>query len=396
MDKIVLPEDVKYILNTLKKNNYEGYIVGGSVRDSIMGLQPMDYDITSNALPQDIIGLFKKTFETGIEHGTITVVLNNINYEITTYRVDGEYENNRKPKDVTFTSNLYDDIRRRDFTINAICYNPDDGIVDYFNGIKDIENKIIRAVGDPNLRFQEDALRMIRAIRFQCKLGFEMEKETLEGIYSNNYLFKNISAERVREEFTKILLSHHHQNLQVLIDSKLMSYFDEDFHEYLKDNISLISPGCKNPIYAYSCLFNNASPEQIKYFLGKLKFDNFTIKSCISINKGMEYPMETIIDIRKLISTFGIEIAYIILDLKEIYEVSTPDQKKYYNSILGNKDPLFIKDLKVDGNTLKSMGYTGKGIGKILNHLLNKVLEDPHLNTKELLIDIINNSFAII
>lgn len=394
MYKIILPKDVKYILNTLQKNNFLAYIVGGCVRDCIMGLIPADYDITTNALPKDIISLFPKTFATGIEHGTITVVINKTNYEVTTFRIDGEYENNRKPKEVAFTNELYEDVKRRDFTINSICYNEQDGIIDYFNGINDIESSIIRAVGNPSLRFQEDALRMIRCIRFSSKFGFTIEEKTYSAIFENNHLFKNISVERIREEFTKILLSKNSTKIENLIDTKLMFYFNEKFHEFLIKNSSCLSKICnKNIIYAYSTLFKNAEVSEIKYFLEKFKFDNYTIKTCISIKKGMTFPINTIIDIRKLISTFGYEIAYIILDLKEIFGTNTLIQKKYYEEISTNKDPLFINNLEIDGNILKSMGYYGKDIGIILNILLDKVIENPTNNKKEFLIELIDKVF---
>lgn len=392
MNEIFLPKDVEYILDTLKNNGFEGYIVGGCVRDSLMGITPKDYDITTNALPKDIINIFDKTFETGIEHGTITVVLNKTNYEITTYRIDGEYENNRKPKEVAFTTNLYEDVKRRDFTINAICYNKDEGIIDYFDGVEDIKKQIIKAVGDPNLRFLEDALRMIRGIRFSSKIGFEIEEETYKAIFTNNHLFKNISAERVREEFTKILLSEKSNKILNLVDTQLMFYFDENFHNYLFENKNLLNEiSSINTIYAYSTLFKKANVEEIKYFLEKFKFDNFTIKSCISIKKGMEYPTDDLIEIRKLISTFGEDISYTILDLKEIYGLDVSKGKKFFNQILENNDPLYIKDLKIDGNILKSLGIKGKDIGTTLKFLLNKVLENPSLNEKEKLMEISKN-----
>ena len=184
-ESMVIPNDVKIILQTLKNNGYEAYIVGGSIRDFIIGTNvPKDYDIATNALPEEIIKYFEKTIPTGIKHGTVTVMLNGQGYEVTTYRIDGEYIGNRKPAVVTFVSNLKQDLSRRDFTINALAYNEEQGVIDYFYGIKDLENKIIRAVGEPNKRFQEDALRMLRAIRFASCLDFLIEEKTLLGYKS--------------------------------------------------------------------------------------------------------------------------------------------------------------------------------------------------------------------
>ena len=177
--KIQIPEDVKYILEKLNNAGYEAYAVGGCVRDSILGRVPDDWDITTSAKPEETKVLFPKTIDTGIQHGTVTVMRNHVGYEVTTYRIDGEYEDSRHPKEVIFTSDLLEDLKRRDFTINAMAYNHlDGGLVDAFGGIEDIEKKVIRCVGNPIHRFEEDALRMMRAVRFSAQLGYEIEEET--------------------------------------------------------------------------------------------------------------------------------------------------------------------------------------------------------------------------
>ena len=168
--KILIPEGAKKILDTLHNAGFEAYVVGGCVRDSILSRKPMDFDITTSALPMEVKSLFKRTIDTGIKHGTVTVMINKEGYEVTTYRVDGAYEDHRHPKDVTFTSNLLEDLKRRDFTINAMAYNDKDGLVDAFGGIEDLEKGIIRCVGDPMKRFEEDALRILRALRFSAQL----------------------------------------------------------------------------------------------------------------------------------------------------------------------------------------------------------------------------------
>ena len=182
---INIPNNVQFIIDTFYKNNYEAFMVGGCVRDCLLGLTPKDYDITTSALPNITESLFEKTIPTGIKHGTITVVLDNENLEVTTYRTEGNYLDNRHPESVEFVSNIKEDLSRRDFTVNALAYNNKEGLIDYFNGIDDIKNKTIKAVGDPNKRFQEDALRMLRAIRFSCQLAFKIDDSTYAAIKSN-------------------------------------------------------------------------------------------------------------------------------------------------------------------------------------------------------------------
>ena len=221
-----IPNDVKIILDTLKDNGYESYIVGGSIRDFIISTAlPKDYDIATNALPKEIIRLFHKTVPTGIKHGTVTVMINGEGYEVTTYRIDGKYLDNRRPEGVTFVSNLKEDLARRDFTINALAFNEEDGVLDYFGGIEDLDNKIIRAVGEPNKRFQEDALRMLRAIRFAASLDFHIEEKTLEAIKANSKLILNISSERIRDELCKMLVSNNSTKaLRLLEETKLLGF----------------------------------------------------------------------------------------------------------------------------------------------------------------------------
>lgn len=205
--KIQLPEKVRIIINVLQKHGYEAYAVGGCVRDSILGRVPDDWDITTSATPLETKALFSRTFDTGIEHGTITVLLDKEAFEVTTYRVDGEYEDSRHPKEVTFTRSLKEDLLRRDFTINAMAYNDTEGLIDIFGGIEDLNNKTIRCVGNAEERFSEDALRILRAVRFAAQLGFEIEEETQEGIRKLAPTLANISAERIQVELIKMLIS---------------------------------------------------------------------------------------------------------------------------------------------------------------------------------------------
>ena len=205
--KISLPKDVEYIINTLQRAGYEAYAVGGCVRDTILNREPDDWDITTSAKPMEIKRLFPVTIDTGIQHGTVTVLKNHVGYEVTTYRIDGEYADNRHPKEVIFTANLKEDLLRRDFTINAMAYNHEEGIIDEYGGLDDIRDGIIRCVGNPYDRFSEDALRIMRAVRFSAQLGYRIEEETSKAIIKLSPNLASISAERINTELTKLLLS---------------------------------------------------------------------------------------------------------------------------------------------------------------------------------------------
>ena len=226
--KMDLPPKVKYIIDKIYENNYEAYIVGGCVRDAILGFEPNDYDITTSATPKVIKDIFRdfKCIDIGIEHGTVSVVIDDDIYEITTYRIEGEYKDHRRPENVDFTSKLEEDLKRRDFTINAMAYNEKEGLIDLFGGNIDIENKIIKTVGNPYNRFNEDGLRMIRSIRFSSKLNFKIEYNTLLAIYDNAQIIKNISLERITDEFNKIILSNKPENVIYLFKTKLLNYLN--------------------------------------------------------------------------------------------------------------------------------------------------------------------------
>lgn len=202
-----LPEDVAYIIKSLEHAGFEAYAVGGCVRDTLLGRIPQDWDITTSAKPMQVKALFRRTVDTGLQHGTVTVLLHHVGYEVTTYRIDGEYKDNRHPESVEFTEKLVFDLERRDFTINAMAYNPDRGLVDEFDGIGDMEREVIRCVGNPGARFDEDALRMLRAVRFSGQLGFAIEKDTRQAIVERAGHLKHISAERIRVELTKLLVA---------------------------------------------------------------------------------------------------------------------------------------------------------------------------------------------
>ena len=210
-----IPSKAKTIITLLENAGFEAFCVGGAVRDSIMGLNPTDWDITTSASPEDTVMVFKdyKTVDTGLKHGTLTVVIDKTPFEVTTYRVDGDYNDNRHPENVHFTKNLINDLSRRDFTVNALAYNDKTGLVDLYGGQEDIYNSIIKTVGNPSARFQEDGLRIMRALRFASVLGFTIESETAKAIHDNKDLLKNISAERLAVELSKLVCGKNAFNI---------------------------------------------------------------------------------------------------------------------------------------------------------------------------------------
>lgn len=223
--KFEIPSKVETIIHTLEAAGFEAYAVGGCVRDALLGRTPNDWDITTSATPEQVKALFHRTVDTGIAHGTVTVLLDKDGFEVTTYRVDGEYEDGRHPKEVTFTASLEEDLKRRDFTINAMAYNPKKGLVDLFGGQEDLEKKVIRCVGDPLERFTEDALRIMRAVRFSAQLGFSLEENTRNGLAVLAPNLKHVSAERIQVELVKLLVSPHPDYLRIAYEAGVTREF---------------------------------------------------------------------------------------------------------------------------------------------------------------------------
>lgn len=442
---INIPNNVQFIIDNFYNNNYEAFMVGGCVRDCLLGLIPKDYDITTSALPNITESLFEKTIPTGIKHGTVTVVLDNENLEVTTYRTERNYLDNRHPESVEFVSNIKEDLSRRDFTVNALAYNNKEGLLDYFNGIDDIKNKIIRAVGDPNKRFQEDALRMLRAIRFSCQLGFEIDDLTYLAIKENYNLIRNISIERIRDELCKILTSDNPcDGLNLLKDTVILEIIIPEIHslvgytslcnnhnrDVFNHTLNVINNTSSNDlILRLSALFHDVGklntlkqlPNGHCYFpghaqegaiicktiLSRLKFDNTTIDKVSKIIYDhlvldVNY-MPTDGEIKRLLRRVGSENIFTLFELQKADINSLWDpipflKKVDYISdrvklILKNKEPLYIKDLAVTGSDL--MTYLnikpGKIIGEILNFLLESVLDNKNLNNKESLLEIAQN-----
>lgn len=422
---IKIPDKVKFIIDTFYENNYEAFMVGGCIRDSLLSKEPKDYDIATSALPNITESLFEKTIPTGIKHGTITVLLDKEPFEVTTYRVEGEYKDNRRPDEISFVTNIKDDLSRRDFTINAFAYNSKEGLKDYFNGLEDLQNKIIRTVGDSNKRFNEDALRMMRAIRFASQLDFNIDKSTLDGIKKNKNLLKNISSERIRDELCKLLLSDNpRKGLNLLKDCGVLdviipeltsligfNHKTKDYNEDLFDHtLSVVENTPNDLILRLSALFHdigkpkvndNISEDITRKILTRLHFDNKTIKSvCILIKEYMNVlGNSTDIDIKRFINRTSKENIYSLLEFQkahvlslknsdlDLYELN--DIKNKIDNIINSNIPLSIKDLNIDGSILtKELNLKpGKVIGETLNYLLEVVLNNPNLNNETILLE---------
>lgn len=434
--KIQLPEKVSEIINTLQANGHEAYAVGGCVRDSILGRIPDDWDITTSATPLETKALFKRTFDTGIEHGTITVLLDKDAFEVTTYRVDGKYEDSRHPKEVTFTRSLSEDLLRRDFTINAMAYNDTEGLVDIFGGMDDLEKKTIRCVGNAEARFGEDALRILRAVRFASQLGFEIEEETRQGITKLAPTLANISAERIQVELIKMLVSPNPELLRTAyelgitkvilpeFDTMMATEQETPHHMYSVGEHTLKAIGLIRPdkVLRLTMLFHDiAKPlmktvdengvahfkmhdvkgvDMTKVILRRLKFDNDTLGKVTKLVQFHDYriPAESK-RVRKAMNKIGEELFPLYLEVREADIMAQSeymreeklqnirDMEMCYKEILEKKECVSLKMLAVSGSDLIADGMQpGKEIGFVLNTLLEKVIEQPELNTKEILL----------
>ena len=392
---IKTPENVNNILNKLNEAGFKAYLVGGCVRDSIMNRIPKDWDITTNALPEQTMRLFPHTIPTGLKHGTVSILCPNKEIvEVTTFRIDGKYTDNRHPENVHFSTNIEDDLKRRDFTINAIAYSPLQGFIDPFNGIGDIELKVVKCVGNAEERFSEDALRMMRAVRFSATLDFMIESKTKCAILKLSSLIKNISVERIREEFIKTILS---ENPEIVYLYKELKLSDSFLPEINKEDL-------KNILADISFLENNFAPRmafllfkcsgEITEIAQKLKFDNKTtsqitsIIDCLSIDLP-ETPYET----RKIMADKHLNIGFkTSLDIRKALSPNKHIQKiiNEYNLSKNSGHCTNLRALAINGNQLDSLGITqGKEKGSILDQLLDMVLKDPDLNIYETLVEIV-------
>lgn len=433
MHSFNLPEHVNFIIQTLNAHGYEGYAVGGCVRDTMLGRIPQDWDITTSAKPEQVKSLFAHTIDTGIQHGTVTVMLDHIGYEITTYRIDGEYEDARHPKEVTFTSNLIEDLKRRDFTINAMAYNDKQGLVDAFDGEGDLKRGIIRCVGNPQERFTEDALRMLRAVRFAAQLGFTIEEETREAVKALAPTIQKVSAERIQVELVKLLVSNHPEEMRTVyelglsrqilpeLDRMMATPQHNKHHIYSvgEHTIHALQEVRADKVLRLTMLFHDvAKPvcattdekqqdhyyghpakgaEMTRTILRRLKFDNDTIQRTTKLVAAHDdRPALTEKSVRKAINRIGIDQYPMIFEVKRADTLAQSDYHRAeklayiaayedtYRQILEKKQCVQKKDLAINGRDLMDMGMQqGRQLGEVLNQLYEAVLEEPELNEKE-------------
>ena len=387
---IYIPKDVEYIINKFYENGYEAFMVGGCVRDSLLGKTPTDYDITTSAPPNITQKLFNKTIPTGIKHGTITVIINNNSYEVTTYRTEENYIDNRRPDKVNFVTNIKEDLSRRDFSINAFAYNNKEGLLDFFNGQTDLNNKLIKCVGDANTRFNEDALRMLRAIRFSSQLDFDIDKKTYLSIKDNYKLISNISKERIRDEFIKMLLCNNPaKGLNYLIETNIYSIIFENVSE--PNNFNNISYLPKDICIRTTALLKDNNPDKVKVLLKNLRFTNNEINTIYIFisNYNLLGNHLSKIEIKNIIATVGKEKIISLINMYETLEETSLDNLKHtVNLIISNDEALYIKDLNIDGSILKDNFEikSGKIIGDTLNYLLKLVMDETIDNDTSLLI----------
>lgn len=436
--KIILPDKVKCIIDTITAAGFEAFAVGGCIRDSILGRDPADWDITTSAKPEEVKALFAKTIDTGIAHGTVTVLLDREGFEVTTYRIDGEYEDSRHPKEVIFTPNLIEDLKRRDFTINAMAYNDETGLVDAFDGMGDIDRGVIRCVGNPVERFTEDALRIMRAIRFSAQLGYKIEESTKAAIAELAPNLKNISAERIQVELTKLMVSPHPDYLEAAYDTGVTKEFMPEFdicmktdqvhkHHMYDVGTHTLKTLIHTPADKYlrlAALFHDiGKPQTItvdedgtthfrghqkvsaqitKEILRRLRYDNDTIHKVSRLVEHHDYgngitPDERIV--RRAVNRIGEDIFEELLTLRRadvlaqsMYQreekLSLLDQwEATYKTILEKNQCMSLKSLAITGRDLIEEGMKpGKELGDVLQALLEHVLDAPEDNTKEILI----------
>lgn len=434
---IQLPDNVKWIIDSLMYHGYDAYAVGGCIRDSLLGRCPDDWDITTSARPEQVKEIFKRTVDTGLAHGTVTVLADKETYEVTTYRIDGEYEDNRHPKKVTFTAELLEDLKRRDFTINAMAYNEVEGLVDAFCGKEDLEKGLIRCVGNPSERFKEDALRVLRAVRFAAQLGFAMEEKTKHAVKELAGQLNNISAERIRSELVKLLCSPHPEVLkmahQLGITSVILPEFDRMMvtaqhnpHHCFNVGDHTLAAVCaihSDKILRLTMLLHDVGKpdtesvdeEGISHFINhakigekiavkiirRLKFDNETLNTVRRLVRWHDYRfVVNEKNIRHAIYKIGADIfdKLILVMRADVSAQSTYLQKEklaqldeielIYKTILQKDQCISLQQLAVNGKDIMDLGIpAGRKIGLILQQLLEYVLDDPEKNEKNTLLD---------
>ena len=393
---ITLPTKVKQIISRLEKADFEAYAVGGCVRDSILGRSPEDWDITTSAKPEEVKRLFSTTIDTGLQHGTVTVVIEKEGFEVTTFRLDGDYTDGRHPDRVAFTSSLTEDLRRRDFTINAMAYSEKTGLIDEFDGERDLEDGVIRAVGEAKERFSEDALRMLRAIRFAGQLNFKIADETFDAIKELSPNISKVSVERIAKELEKLLLSGNPEYIALVYETGIFSVIASEVAMLFENGeisasikaLSRASFPEKKELYQIrlAIFLEGLGADKAAKLLKRLKLDNDTINT---VKKLLELSLREVenneTDMRRTVKEAGHKMMSLLLEMRRAKGLK--DNKDLYQTVIDNGYCTSISELNINGKDLMDAGIPkGALIGSTLERLLELVIEKPELNTRESLL----------
>ena len=402
-----LPEQVRFIIDRLAKRGYRADVVGGPVRDMLLGKVPYDYDITTSARPEEIKSVFSdfRTVDTGIKHGTVTLVIDKVGYEITTYRIDGEYLDSRHPRSVSFTKELSEDLARRDFTMNAIAYSNSHGITDLYGGREDIENRAIRAVGDPDLRFTEDALRILRGIRFSSCLDFDVEEKTESAIRRNAHLLTRVSVERVYTEWFKLLSGSARYSV-ISNFADVISVFLPEIADNGNGNAKIILPDGESrdnasPLSLMLSLFYLNAGERYaaayKSAMTRLHTDSFTRDiGTLALTVVGNGDTATAVGIGKLMMDLGREAVGLAIDTEILLGIRSSSSRQILDMLIEKRAPYRTSDLDINGNDLIDLGYEGAKIGKVMRMLLTEVIEQKIENSRKILIKRAEELFGLI
>jgi len=391
--KIQIPDYIQVLIDLLNQNHYSAYVVGGAIRNALLGLPIHDYDLTTDATPDEMLQVFAsyRVFKTGIQHGTITVLSKGQPVEITTFRSENTYEDHRHPSTVSFSNNIEEDCKRRDFTINALCYNQSEGLIDFFGGIEDLQHKIIRCIGNANERIDEDALRILRALRFAGRLSFTIEENTATAIHKQKDLLHYISEERIHNEWVGILETNALSSILTEY-SDVIQVFIPELKEYIiQDSLNSIKQSPPNANIRMAILLKDIS--NAKEILERMKYSGAEQTVILSCIRNSEYKLSSKIELKQFLSTLNIPF-----DTYHQYRTAIdPNYQRenihaYYQEIQNMHEPYQLKDLAINGNTVKELGYQGKDIKDILQRCLNAVIEKPENNTIEYLMNMIKRT----
>lgn len=393
---IDLPDYVIKAMNTLQDAGYECYVVGGAVRSAVLNAPVHDYDLTTDALPSRMKEVFSgwHTIETGIQHGTLTIMSDHHPLEITTYRKDTGYKDHRHPDSVEFTSRLEEDCARRDFTVNALCYNPKEGMKDFFGGMDDIKAGIIRCIGNPYDRFEEDALRILRAVRFASQLNFTIEDDTAQAVLDLSHTLTYVSAERIRDEFTRFLSYTGAAHL-FFPYRKVFTVFLPELAKITKEDMEILVrrlyTSRPDRLIRMAVLLSTPCFDEPARILNRLRFSNRESRIILDLIRYRNAPMNTVVDIRKLLCDLHADFTLYMHYREGMDSCRYVEAYSLYEQIIRNGDCTSLKDLAVNGSDLVKLGFRGKEISETLNGLLEKVIEEKLLNDRKVLLDYLSS-----